>query len=87
MFYYKTFDFYAIISYDVGFLNYGVIPYGKKWSMDINSGAQSLIKLDGRSCVRLVEFSNPMPYIRHFRLAAMPARYSPAHTYCVADNP
>lgn len=28
-----------------------------------------------------------MPYIRHFRLAAMPARYSPAHTYCVADNP
>ena len=28
-----------------------------------------------------------MPYIRHFRLAAMPARYSPARTYCVADNP
>ena len=38
--------------------------------------------------MRLVEFSNPpMPYIRHFRLAAMPARYSPARTYCIADNP
>lgn len=35
---YRTLDFYAFISYYVGFLNYGVIPYGKKWSMDINSG-------------------------------------------------